>query len=44
MIRFGVQRGREQGFIQRGDVVVATAGISRETGSTNLIRVVTVED
>jgi pyruvate kinase len=44
MIRFGVQRGREQGFIQRGDVVVATAGISREAGSTNLIRVVTVED
>ena len=41
MIRFGVERGREQGFIQRGDVVVATAGISREAGSTNLIRVIT---
>jgi pyruvate kinase len=44
MIRFGVTRGREQGFIQRGDVVVATAGVSREAGSTNLIRVVTVDD
>ncbi len=43
MIQFGVESGREQGFIQPGDVVVATAGISREAGSTNLIRVVTVE-
>ena len=44
MIQFGISRGREQGFIQRGDVIVATAGIARETGSTNLIRVVTVGD
>ena len=43
MIQFGVASGREQGFIQRGDVVVATAGISREAGSTNLIRVITVD-
>ena len=43
MIRFGVESGREQGFIQRGDVIVATAGISREAGSTNLIRVITVD-
>jgi pyruvate kinase len=43
MIRFGIERGREQGFIQRGDVVVATAGISREAGSTNMIRVITVD-
>jgi pyruvate kinase len=43
MIRFGVERGREQGFIQRGDVIVATAGISRETGSTNMIRVIKVD-
>jgi pyruvate kinase len=42
-IRFAVERGREQGFIQRGDVVVATAGISRETGSTNMIRVIKVD-
>ncbi len=43
MIQFGVASGREQGYIQRGDVVVATAGISRETGSTNLIKVITVD-
>jgi pyruvate kinase len=43
MIQFGVASGREQGFIQPGDVIVATAGISREAGSTNLIRVITVD-
>jgi len=42
MMQFGVESGRERGFIQPGDVVVATAGISRETGSTNLIRVISV--
>jgi pyruvate kinase len=44
MMRFGVQRGRELGYIQPGDVVVATAGVSRRTGSTNMIRVLTVEE
>jgi pyruvate kinase len=44
MIRFGVRRGRELGYIQRGDVVVATAGVSRRTGSTNMIRVITADD
>ncbi len=41
MIDFGVRRGRELGFIQKGDVIVATAGVSRKTGSTNMIRVIT---
>ena len=44
MIRFGLDRARELGCIRRGDVVVATAGLHRRTGSTNVIRVVTVED
>jgi pyruvate kinase len=44
MMRFGVRRGRELGYIQAGDVVVATAGVSRRTGSTNMIRVLTVEE
>ena len=44
MIEFGVRRGRELGYIQKGDVVVVTAGIDRKTGSTNLIRVVTADD
>lgn len=41
-IAFGVNAARELGCAQSGDVVVATAGISREAGSTNLIRVVSV--
>jgi len=41
-IAFAVQRAREIGVADPGDVVVVTAGVSRETGSTNLIRVVTV--
>jgi pyruvate kinase len=44
MIRFGIRRGRELGCIQHGDVVVATAGVNRRSGSTNLIRVVTAEE
>ena len=44
MIAHGIRRGRELGCIERGDVVVATAGVNRRTGSTNLIRVVTAED
>jgi pyruvate kinase len=44
MIAHGIRRGRELGCIERGDVVVATAGVNRRTGSTNLIRVVTAEE
>jgi pyruvate kinase len=44
MIAHGIRRGREVGCIEPGDVVVATAGVNRRSGSTNLIRVVTVED
>ena len=44
MIRFAVNRGRDLGYIRPGDVVVATAGIDQEPGSTNAIRVITVED
>ncbi len=41
---FGLRRSRQLGYVIPGDVVVATAGISRETGSTNMIRVVRVPD
>jgi pyruvate kinase len=44
MIAHGIRRGRELGCIERGDVVVATAGVNRRSGSTNLIRVVTAEE
>lgn len=42
MVELAIARGRELGCIQTGDVVVVTAGVDRETGSTNTIRVVTV--
>lgn len=42
-LRFGIQRARELGYANSGDVVVATAGVNRSTGSTNLIRVLTVD-
>jgi len=44
MIAHGIRRGRELGCIERGDVVVVTAGVNRRSGSTNLIRVVTAEE
>ena len=37
-----LRRAREFGIAAAGDVCVVTAGRSRETGSTNLIRVVSV--
>jgi pyruvate kinase len=43
MIQRGITRAREEGFVQTGDVVVVTAGVSQTTGSTNLIRVVEVD-
>ncbi len=43
LIQVGLRRGREMGYLAAGDVVVVTAGISRESGSTNMIRVLTVE-
>jgi pyruvate kinase len=42
VIDAAVRRARELGIVATGDVCVVTAGRSRETGSTNLIRVVSV--
>lgn len=42
-IAFGIQRTKELGFIDTGDIVVATAGRSQRAGGTDLISVVTVE-
>lgn len=42
LVRFGIRRALEFGYVERGDVVVATGGVSRRTGSTNMIRVVEV--
>jgi hypothetical protein len=40
-VEFGIERARAL-CSEPGDVLVVTAGISQEAGSTNLIRVVTV--
>jgi pyruvate kinase len=42
MIQSGIERACEAGYLQAGDLVVVTAGVSQETGSTNLIRVVEI--
>ncbi len=39
-----IQAGRELQCIRSGDVIVATGGVHRESGTTNQIRVVTAED
>ena len=43
VIDFALRRARDLGIAAPGDVCVVTAGRSRETGSTNLIRVVNAE-
>jgi pyruvate kinase len=43
MFEFAIQRALELGFAQPGDVVGATAGVSQHTGSTNMIRVLSVD-
>jgi pyruvate kinase len=42
MLGFGVLAARRLGLVDAGDVIVVTAGVSREAGSTNMIRVLTV--
>ena len=39
---FGIGWARERGMVEPGDLVVATAGISSETGSTDMVRLVRV--
>jgi len=43
MTAFAIRRARELGIAEPGDVVVVTAGVSSETGTTSTIRVVTVD-
>ena len=42
IVERGIASAREAGFVEKGDIVVVTAGVSQTTGSTNLIRVVEV--
>jgi pyruvate kinase len=43
MLKFAVHRGTELGYVEPGDVVVATHGVDRESGSTSMIQVLNVE-
>jgi len=42
-VRFALQRAGELGYVKAGDLVILTAGSSHQAGSTNLIRVLTVD-
>ncbi len=44
MVRFAIDHGRALGFIETGDVVVLTHGVDRESGSTSMVRVLTVTE
>ena len=41
-VQFAIDRGKKDGILRRGDVVVATGSSQREGASTDQIRVVTV--
>jgi pyruvate kinase len=43
MLSRGIARARALGYVEPGDLIVATAGMHGDTGSTNLIRVVRVK-
>ncbi len=43
-IAFAIERARELRYVEGGDVVIVTAGLSHQAGSTDMIRVLTVED
>jgi pyruvate kinase len=43
ILAFAIRRTLELGIAEPGDVLVATAGVNRESGSTNMIRVVHVD-
>jgi pyruvate kinase len=42
-VEFAIRRAKELGYVRAGEVVVVTAGRSQQAGSTDMIRVVTVE-
>jgi len=41
-IAFAVERALELGYVESGDIVIVTAGLSQQSGSTDMIRVLTV--
>lgn len=43
-IEFAISRASELGYVDEGDIVIATAGQHQRAGGTDLIRVITVDD
>lgn len=43
-IAFATERAQELGYVEAGDIVIVTAGLSAKSGSTDMIRVLTVGD
>jgi pyruvate kinase len=43
MFAFAIASGRRRGWLEAGDIVVAISGRNRQSGSTNMIRVIDVE-
>ena len=43
-IRFAIDNGKRLGYLFAGDLLILTAGNTRQAGSTDLIRVLTVEE
>ncbi len=41
-IEFGIERAKELGYLRPGDIIIATAGSSQESGRTDRIRVITL--
>lgn len=44
MLKFATEHGRQHGYVESGDIIVATHGVDRESGSTSMIRVLYVDD
>ncbi|MEE2672146.1 MAG: pyruvate kinase [Myxococcota bacterium] len=42
-IAYAIKRAKEMGYVEPGDVVIVTAGLSKQSGSTDMIRVLTVD-
>jgi pyruvate kinase len=42
-IAFAIERAQQLGYAEPGDIVIVTAGLSKQSGSTDMIRVFTVE-
>ncbi len=43
-LAFAIEQARQLDYVEPGDIVVLTAGLSKQTGTTDMIRVLTVPD